>query len=73
MDIPDVYTDIAMDWMENRDRSKPFLLSLQFKAPHHEYGHAYRYDNLLAGVEIPEPPTLYEDVRNSNSYPCGCL
>ena len=63
----DVYTDIAMDWLQKRDKNKPFLLSLQFKAPHHEYGHAKRYDNLLAGVEIPEPPTLYEDVRNSNS------
>jgi arylsulfatase A-like enzyme len=43
------------------------LLSLQFKAPHHDYGHAERYNNLLADVTIPEPPTLYEDVRNSDS------
>lgn len=63
----DVYTDIAMDWLESRDPQKPFLLCLQFKAPHHDYGHAARYDNLLAGVEIPEPPTLYEDLRNSDS------
>ena len=63
----DVYTDIAMDWLENRDSEKPFCLCLQFKAPHHDYGHAERYDNLLAGVEIPEPPTLYEDIRNSDS------
>lgn len=63
----DVYTDIALDWLKKRDRNKPFLLSLHYKAPHHDYGHAQRYDNLLEGVEIPEPPTLYEDVRNSNS------
>lgn len=63
----DVYTDIALDWLEKRDSSKPFFLSLQFKAPHHEYGHAARYDKLLADVTIPEPPTLYEDVHNSNS------
>ncbi len=42
-------------------------MALQFKAPHHEYGHAARYDDLLAGVEIPEPSTLYEDTHNSNS------
>ena len=63
----DVYTDIAMKWLESRDRSKPFLLGLQFKAPHHDYGHAPRYDDLLAEVEVPEPPTLYEDVRNTDS------
>jgi len=63
----DVYTDIALDWLEERDESKPFYLALQFKAPHWEFGHAARYDDLLAGVEIPEPPTLYEDTHNSNS------
>tara|TARA_R110002096_G_scaffold206303_4_gene392557 strand:+ start:370 stop:1887 length:1518 start_codon:yes stop_codon:yes gene_type:complete len=63
----DVYTDIAMDWLKERDPDKPFLLSLQFKAPHHEYGHAERYDDLLADVTIPESPTLYEDVANSDS------
>ncbi len=63
----DVYTDVAMDWLKKRDKKKPFLLSLQFKAPHHEYGHAARYDKLLAGVPIAEPPTLYEDVRSGDS------
>ncbi len=63
----DVYTDIAMDWLKGRDPEKPFLLCLQFKAPHHDYGHAARYDEVLAGVPVPEPPTLYEDVRNCDS------
>ncbi|MGI9458191.1 MAG: sulfatase family protein [Aeoliella sp.] len=63
----DVYTDIAMDWLGKRDREKPFLLCLQFKAPHHDYGHAKRYDELLADVTVAEPPTLYEDVGNSDS------
>ena len=63
----DVYTDIAMDWLKSRERDRPFLLCLQFKAPHHDYGHAERYDELLADVPVPEPPTLYEDVRNSDS------
>lgn len=63
----DVYTDIALDWLKERDTSKPFYLALQFKAPHHDYGHAARYNDLLADVAIPEPPTLYEDTHNSNS------
>jgi arylsulfatase A-like enzyme len=63
----DVYTDIAMDWLKNRDRNKPFCLCLQFKAPHHDYGHAERYNDLLADVTIPEAPTLYEDIRNPDS------
>jgi arylsulfatase A-like enzyme len=63
----DVYTDVAMDWLKKRDKKKPFLLCLQFKAPHHDYGHAARYDDLLAGVPAPEPPSLYEDIRAGHS------
>jgi arylsulfatase A-like enzyme len=63
----DIYTDIALEWLRERDGDRPFFLSLQFKAPHHEYGHAARYDDLLDGVEIPEPVTLYEDTHHSNS------
>lgn len=63
----DIYTDIALDWLKTRDRDKPFLMCLQFKAPHHDYGHAARYDKLLADVVIPEPPTLYDRVEESNS------
>ncbi|MEM6504094.1 MAG: sulfatase [Planctomycetota bacterium] len=63
----DVYTDIAIGWLQERDKDRPFFLSLQFKAPHHDFGHAPRYNNLLTGVELPEPATLYEDTHNSNS------
>ena len=63
----DVYTDIAIEWLRARDLEKPFFLSLQFKAPHHDFGHAARYNKLLAGIEIPEPVSLYEDTHNSDS------
>jgi len=63
----DRYTDIALDWLENWDKKKPFLLCLQFKAPHHDYGHAERYNDLLKGVTVPEPPSLYEDIRKCDS------
>ncbi len=63
----DIYTDIALEWLNEWDKKKPFLLCLQFKAPHHEYGHAARYDELLKDVVIPEPPNLYEDIRVSDS------
>lgn len=63
----DVYTDIAMDWLKVRNKDQPFLLCLQFKAPHHDYGHAERYNELLAGVTIPEPVTLYDPPAESES------
>lgn len=57
-----VVTDKAIGWMDNqRDRSKPFLLMVQFKAPHREWepapAHLNRYDDHI----FPEPPTLFDD------------
>jgi len=62
----DVYTEYALRWLAERDRQKPFLLCLQFKAPHHPYDYAPRHAALLEGVTIPEPPNLYEDIERTS-------
>jgi len=62
----DVYADYALRWLAQRDTKRPFLLCLQFKAPHHPYDYAERHAGLLAGVEIPEPPNLYEDIATTS-------
>jgi arylsulfatase A-like enzyme len=62
----DVYTDIALEWLKNRDRSKPFALCVHYKGPHHPYDYPPRWANLLEGVQVPEPPTLHEDVEKTS-------
>jgi arylsulfatase A-like enzyme len=62
----DVYTDKALDWLRNRDTSKPFALSVHYKGPHHPYDYPDRWDGLLESVEVPEPPTLHEDVEQTS-------
>ncbi|MGB0369937.1 MAG: sulfatase family protein [Opitutales bacterium] len=63
----DVYTDVALNWLDKRDKDRPFLLSLQFKAPHFPYESADRYKHLFKDEDIPEPPSLYEDIAASGS------
>src|SRR5262245_39640651 len=58
----DLITDQSLDWLQNqRDKSKPFMLFCQHKAPHREWepgpDHLTDYDT----VTIPEPPTLFDD------------
>ena len=59
--VTDLITDFSLDWLEKRDRSKPFLLMYQHKAPHRSWmpglDHLYTYYNDI----IPEPPTLFDD------------
>ncbi len=58
----DVIADKALDYLKNtRPDAKPFILFCQFKAPHDTWQYAPRYESLFANVQIPEPPTLFDD------------
>ena len=54
----DVITDLSLEWLKQRDSSKPFFLMHHFKAPHDNFENAERYDWLYEDVEIPEPTSL---------------
>jgi arylsulfatase A-like enzyme len=54
-------TDKAMHWLDNRDRSKPFMLMVNHKAPHRNWWPEYKHAVHFSKVKIPEPPTLYAD------------
>ena len=56
----DVITDITLEWLEQRDKTKPFFLMHHYKAPHDMFEFAPRYADYLADVEIPEPDNLYD-------------
>ena len=55
----DAITDFSLEWLDNRDKSKPFFLMHHFKAPHDMFENSKRYDSYLEDVEIPEPTNLH--------------
>lgn len=55
----DVITDLSLNWLERRDKTKPFFLMHHFKAPHDLFVNAKRYDSYLEDTDIPEPENLY--------------
>src|SRR5918993_2869312 len=57
----DVITDQALEWLDERDRDRPFCLLIQHKAPHREWLPAERHATLYEDEEIPEPETLRDD------------
>lgn len=58
----DIITDLTLDWLETqRDPDKPFLLMYQHKAPHREWAPGPDHLTMYSDVEIPEPPTLFDD------------
>lgn len=57
----DKITDLSLDWLKGRDKSKPFLLMCQHKAPHREWSPALRHLGHDGDRSYPEPPTLFDD------------
>ena len=59
----DAITDEALNWLKNRDKTKPFCMLLHPKPPHAPYVPAERYKDFLKDVTVPEPTTLLDDYR----------
>ncbi len=59
--VTEIVTGKAINWLQTRDQSKPFMLMMQHKAPHREWSPAPKYLNAFDGVTMPEPDTLFDD------------
>ncbi len=60
--VTDVVTDRALWWLkQGRDKSKPFMLMYQHKAPHREWSPGPDHLETFADKSFPEPATLFED------------
>jgi arylsulfatase A-like enzyme len=60
----DLISDFSIDWLKNRDKSKPFLLMSQHKAPHREWAPALRHLGHDNDRVYPEPINLFDDYSN---------
>ncbi len=63
----DLITDKAIDWLKQRDESKPFLLMCHHKAPHRTWAPPLRYLDRFADEDIPEPETLFDDYQSRSA------
>ncbi len=60
--VTDIITKKSLNWLKNsRDKTKPFMIMVQHKAPHREWLPEGKYLNLFDGEKIPEPTTLFDD------------
>jgi arylsulfatase A-like enzyme len=57
----DVITDMTIDWIENRDPSKPFMAMCHFKATHEPFDYPDRFSYLYRDVDIPVPASFWDE------------
>ncbi|WP_010231727.1 sulfatase family protein [Gillisia marina] len=63
----DLITNYSIDWMEKRDKMKPFYLMVHHKAPHRNWMPALRHLNLYDSVQFPVPDTYFSKHPNQKA------
>lgn len=64
----EIITDKTLEWLRNRDSSKPFLLCAQYKVPHI---HRIPMPEFMGGYddhEFPEPETLFDNLKTRSPF-----
>ena len=59
--ITDIITDKSLDWLENRDKDKPFCILIHHKACHREWHPDMDHFNEYEDVTFPLPETFHDD------------
>ncbi|MCP5099717.1 MAG: sulfatase [Chloroflexi bacterium] len=60
----DLITDFSLDWLQKRDRKRPFLLMCHHKAPHRPWEPDDKHATMYEDIDIPEPETMWDDYSN---------
>ncbi|HSU50343.1 MAG TPA: sulfatase [Segetibacter sp.] len=64
----DLLTEQAIDWLNKRDKQKPFFVYLSHKGVHAEFQPAKRHEGKYANIPIITPPSMYLTATDSSKY-----
>lgn len=59
--VTEIITDLSIDWLEDRDKTKPFCLMMQHKAPHRSWMPALKNLELFNDEDFALPKNFYDD------------
>jgi arylsulfatase A-like enzyme len=59
--VTDLTTDIALSWLRNREKNKPFCLLLHHKAPHRNWMPNLKHLELFNDIDLPVPDNFFDD------------
>ncbi len=59
--VTDLITDFTKEWLDGRDKEKPFFLMMHHKAPHRNWVPAERHYRLYEHTRFPVPDNFVDD------------
>lgn len=67
--VSNIITDLSLEWLKQRDESKPFLMMMHHKAPHGWWEPDLKYLGHDGDRQYPAPPTLFDDYGGNRGVP----
>jgi arylsulfatase A-like enzyme len=61
--VTDLITDSVLRFLDRRDKTRPFAVLYQHKAPHRNWMPSPRYLSLYDGRDLPLPETFWDDYQ----------
>ncbi|MFW5980907.1 MAG: sulfatase [Halanaerobiaceae bacterium] len=62
--VTDIITDLSLNWLDERDEDKPFMLMCHHKAPHRPWRPDEAHADMYEDIDIPLPETFDDDYAN---------
>ena len=62
--VTDIITDLALKFLAERPKDRPFCLLYHHKAPHDNFEYDRKHADLYKDADIPEPDNLLDDYAN---------
>ena len=64
----DIVADKAINWLDSRDKNKPFMIMVHFKGVHSEWEPAIRHANMYDNTDFPVPDTFFDYYSTRSSH-----
>ena len=65
--VTDIITQLTLDWLDERDTTRPFCLMMHHKAPHRTWMPDIDHINDFDSTDIPVPFNYFDDYKNRST------
>jgi arylsulfatase A-like enzyme len=65
--VTDIITDLSIETLKRRDKSKPFCMLYHHKAPHREWSPDAKHAKLFEDKDLPLPENFFDDYKGRSS------
>ena len=63
----DIITDFSLEWLQNRDKERPFFMMCHHKAPHRPWDSDEKHAQMFEDEDVPMPDNFFDDYENRSN------